>query len=275
MFGFTKAELEAATVRQDGNEAHAYVTREGTTYAFTLGRNQAAGENGVWTIESVDPMQWHEYDSLPLAVRAWADFYTSTTVGVAKVEGDRLYLLASLEEGEVRITSAAAEAGEVLVSLVEEGGERLSIASIPAEGAARPVVFRWQSAPVGSAARHTAPDTLPIVANPHGLPDAKLSGDAVVISPAPEQTVKRPITVRGYARHLFEATISARLLDNRGSEVASASSMAGASAFDWGSFEIVLENSVPAGTYRLEVGTYSARDGAWEPRTAVYVNLAE
>jgi hypothetical protein len=62
-------------------------------------------------------------------------------------------------------------------------------------------------------------------------------------------------------------------VDSAGKEVAVAHTMAGASAYDWGSFEVVLEHSAPPGTYRVEVGTYSARDGAWEPRAAVYVDV--
>lgn len=273
MFGFTTAELEKATIKQDGNEADAYVTRDGTTYSFTLVRNQAAGEGGVWTIESLSPMEWHEYDSLPLAVRKWADLYTSTTIGATRVESDRLYLLASVEEGEVRITSAGAGADGLVVSLAEEGGERVSIASVPAADAADPVVFQWTEPPAGAASQHTSPDALPVLANPHQVPEAKLTGDAVIVMPAAGQQVSGTITVKGFARHLFEASISARLLTPDGQEVAVAHTMAAASAWDWGSYEMVLEPSAPAGDYRLSVGTYSPKDGFWESLATVEVTV--
>lgn len=272
MFGFTAAELEQATIQQDGSEADVYVTRDGTTYAFTLVRNHAAGDTGVWTIESLNPMQWHDYDSLPLAVRAWADLFTSTTIGATRAESDRLYLLASVEEGEVRITSAATDAGGLVVSLAEEGGERVSIASIPLPGAQTDAEFRWETPPVGATSQYTSPETLPrlYTADGVGEPQTKLTGNAVIASAVSEAG---RITVTGYARHLFEASISARLLDGQGKEVAVGHAMATASAWDWGAFTIVLEHSAPAGEYRLEIGDYSMRDGAWQPRVVTYVTV--
>jgi len=272
MFGFTTAELQEATVRREESEAEVYVTRDGTTYAFTLVRNEAAGEGGIWTIESLNPVQWHEYDSLPLTLREWVDLHAATTIAGAKTHGDRLYLLASVEEGEVRITSAATNGDELVVYVREEGGEGLSIASIPLPGAEVTTVFRWEAPPTGPAKQYTDVETLPRLYTEDGIgePEVKLTGDAVIAS-----TVSEPgrITVKGYARHLFEASISARLLDGKGQEVAAAHAMAAASMWDWGAFTIVLEHSAPAGEYRLEVGDYSMRDGAWQPRTVTYVRV--
>jgi len=272
MFGFTAAELEQATVRQDGDRAEAFVTRDGTTYAFTLVRNPAAGEKGVWTIDGLNPMQWHDYGSLPVDVRAMVDRYASTTIGATAAGSDRLYLIASVEEGEVRITSATTEDGELVVSVAEEGGERLSIASVPLPDGDTDAVFRWVTPPAGPAGQHTSPETLPrlYTAGGVGEPEVKLTGDAVIAS-----AVSEPgrVTVTGYARHLFEASISARLLDGQGREVAVGHGMAAASAWDWGSFTIVLEHDAPTGEYRLEVGDYSMRDGAWQPRAVQYVTV--
>jgi len=272
MFGFTSAEIEQAAIEQDGNEAEVYVTREGTTYAFTLARNQAAGENGIWTIESLSPLQWHAYDSLPLAVRGWADLYLSTTIGATRADSDRLFLLASVEDGEVRITSAAADAEGLVVSLAEEGGERISIASIPLPGAETEAEFRWKTPPVGAASQYTSPETLPRLYTVDGVgePQTRLTGNAVIASAESEAG---RITVTGYARHLFEASISARLLDGKGQEVAVGHTTAAASSWDWGAFTIVLEHSAPVGEYRLEVGDYSMRDGAWQPRAVTYVTV--
>ncbi len=272
MFGFTAAELEQAAIRQDGGVAEAYVTRNGTTYAFTLVRNPAAGENGVWTVESLSPMQWHAYDSLPTDLRAWADRYAETTIGVARAELDRLYLLASVEEGEVRITSAGAEDEQFVVSLAEEGGKRISIASVPLPGSELEPVFRWASPPKGPAARYTDPEILPRLYTLDGAGQAstKLTGDAVIAS-----AVSEPgrLTVNGYARHLFEANVVARLLDGQGQEVAVGFTTAAASMWNWGEFTIVLEHDLPPGEYRVEVGDYSMRDGAWQPRAVEYVTV--
>ncbi|WP_374713580.1 GerMN domain-containing protein [Symbiobacterium terraclitae] len=272
MFGFTAAELEQATIQQAGNEAEVYVTRDGTTYNFTLVRNQAAGGNGIWTIASLNPMQWHAYESLPFALQSWADRYTETTIGATNAEFDRLYLLASVEEGDVRITGAATEGGQLVVSLTEEGGGPVSIASVPLPGADLETVFRWETPPVGPASRHTSPETLPrlYTADGTGQAETVLTGNAVVHTTAFEAG---RITVMGYARHLFEASISARLLDGKGQEVAVGHGTATASMWDWGEFTIVLEHSVPPGEYRLEIGDYSMRDGAWQPRTVKYVTV--
>ncbi len=272
MFGFTAAELQQATIRQQGDRAEAYVTRDGTTYAFTLARNAAAGEKGIWTIDSVNPMQWHAYDALPVAVRAMVDRYAATTIGATAAHLDRLYLIASVEEGEVRITSAATEGDQLVVSVAEEGGERLSIASIPLPGADLDAVFRWEAPPAGPAAQYTPPDELPrlYTLDGTGQPRTKLTGDAVIAS---ADTEPGRITVNGYARHLFEANVVARLLDSQGQEVAKASTTAAASMWNWGEFTIVLEHDAPAGEYRLEVGDYSMRDGVWQPRVVQYVTV--
>ncbi len=272
MFGFTAAELERATIRQDGDRAEAFVTRDGTTYAFVLVRNPAAGGNGVWTIDSLNPMQWHDYDSLPVDVRAMVDRYAATTVGATASHLDRLYLIASVEEGEVRITSAAAGEDQLVVSLAEEGGRQISIASVPAPGAHLEPVFRWTSPPKGPAAQYTDPELLPRLYTLDGTGEAraKLTGDAVIAS-----AVSEPgrITVNGYARHLFEANVVARLLDGQGQEVAVAFTTAAASTWNWGEFTIVLEHDLQPGEYRLEVGDYSMRDGAWQPRAVEYVTV--
>ncbi|BAD40990.1 conserved hypothetical protein [Symbiobacterium thermophilum IAM 14863] len=272
MFGFTAAELQQATVRQDGGRAEAYVTRDGTTYQFTLVRNPAAGEKGVWTIDSLNPMQWHEYDAVPAAVRELADRYAATTIGAAVAHSDRLYLIASVEEGEVRITSAEADGDALVVRVAEDGGQRLSIASVPLPGAAPDVVFRWEAEPTGPVAQHTPAEELPRLYTAEGVghPEVKLTGDAVIAS-----AVSEPgrIAVKGYARHLFEATVVARMLDGQGQEVAVAHATAAAAMWNWGEFTIVLEHHAPPGEYRVEVGDYSMRDGVWQPRAVTYVTV--
>jgi hypothetical protein len=103
-----------------------------------------------------------------------------------------------------------------------------------------------------------------------GHPEVKLTGDAVIAS-----AVSEPgrIAVKGYARHLFEATVVARMLDGQGQEVAVAHATAAAAMWNWGEFTIVLEHHAPPGEYRVEVGDYSMRDGVWQPRAVTYVTV--
>lgn len=272
MFGFTAAELQGAQVTKQGTTATAQVTRDGATYSFTLVQNQVAGGTGVWTIDAINPLVRHSLAGLPAKVRAWADLYTGTTVGASHQEGGRTYLLASVEEGAVQIESVKVQNGQAIVTIVEGGTAGAAIVSIPESvSGAR---FQWKSAPTGPAGKQTDPTTLPVVANPHQLPEVKLTGNAVVVAPTANQTVSGAIVIKGYARHLFEASISARLLDASGKEVGKVSTTAAASAFDWGSFSMVLEHDAPAGNYRLELGTYSAMDGSWQARIAVPVKVS-
>ena len=112
-----------------------------------------------------------------------------------------------------------------------------------------------------------------MVANPHKLRGAKLSGDIAVISPTSGQNVSGSIVIRGYARHLFEAGLVGRLMDQQGKEVAAAPTQAGACCFDWGSFDFTLKHTAPAGNYVLELGAYSPKDGEWQRLIAIPVKV--
>ncbi|HYF76452.1 MAG TPA: GerMN domain-containing protein [Symbiobacteriaceae bacterium] len=273
MFGFTTAELAGAKVEQKGAAATARVTRGGDVYSFKLVQNQAAGQGkGIWTIESLDPVVRHTLSALPPAVRSWAELYADTTIGVSnQVEGGRTYLLAAVEEGTVQIDSVTEKNGQLVVSVVEGGADRVAIASV--EGAGLPAVFQWKTPPAGPVKTRTSPETLPILANPHKLRGAKLSGDIAVISPTSGQSVSGSIVIRGYARHLFEAGLTARLMNQQGKEVAAASTQAGACCYDWGSFDFTLKHAAPSGSYVLELGAYSPKDGEWERLIAVPVKV--
>ncbi len=275
MFGFTAAELQGAKVTQQGASATVQVTRGGNVYAFTLAQNKVSQGTGIWTVQALDPLVRHTLAGLPAAVKTWANNYTSTTIGVSKATGERTYLLASVEEGAVQIDSVAAKNGKLVVYVVEQGSERVAIASVSGPDAGLPVVFQWKTAPVGKASKYTAPDSLPTLANPGKLGEAKLAGDIAVITPTANQNVSGTISVTGYARHLFEANVVARLLDAEGKEVARARTTAGACCFDWGSFSIELTHTAPAGTYRLELGDFSPKDGAWEARIAIPVKVTK
>lgn len=270
MFGFTTAELAGAKVEQQGAAATVRVTRGGDIYSFALAQNQG---KGIWTVESLDPLVRHTLAGLPAAVRSWADLYVETTVGVSHQAGGRTYLLAALEEGAVQIDSAVVKDGQLVVTVVERGSERVSLASVSGMSSGLPVVFQWKTPPKGAASKYSLPEILPVVVNPHKLAAAKLTDDLAVIAPVADQTVSGTIAIKGYARHLFEATLVARLFNAQGVEVGTANTLAGACCFDWGSFDFELKHNAPAGSYRLELGDYSMKDGTWQRRVAIPVKV--
>lgn len=274
MFGFTAAELQAATVSQNGSKAGVQVAHSGDIYTIRLTRNAPAQGQGIWSIAGMDPLVRHSVSALPEPVRAWVDCHASTTIGVTREDGDRTYLLAAVEVGAVRIADTRVENGELIVLVTEQGPGRVDVTSVIGEQAHLPATFRWLTEPTGPVRNVTAPDALPVLRNPNKLPEAKLTGDIAVLSPTPEQSVTGSIAIKGYARHLFEANLVARLLDQQGREVARNFTTAGACCFDWGSFDFQVTHRAPAGRYRLELGDFSARDGTWQATLAIPVNVA-
>ncbi|MDF2630213.1 MAG: hypothetical protein K0R39_4044, partial [Symbiobacteriaceae bacterium] len=147
MFGFTTAELAGATIDQQGNRAVAQVTRGGNVYTFVLVKNQGGS---VWTVSELDPLVRHTLAGLPTSARNWAAMYAGTTIGVSRAFGDRLYLLAAIEEGGLQIDSVAVKDGKLVVSVVQRGAERVALASVSGVDAGLPVEFRWKTPPSGA-----------------------------------------------------------------------------------------------------------------------------
>ncbi|MDF9408063.1 GerMN domain-containing protein [Pelotomaculum isophthalicicum JI] len=80
-------------------------------------------------------------------------------------------------------------------------------------------------------------------------------------SPAPDQVVASPLEVRGSAR-VFEATVSARLLDDSGKELASGFATAAQGAPGRGDFVLPLKYQVNSpGKGKVEVYWKSPKDG--------------
>jgi hypothetical protein len=93
------------------------------------------------------------------------------------------------------------------------------------------------------------------------IPSASPSSNRVVVLEPRRGRAAYPIVVNGYSR-TFEANVVFRL-EQHGEEIAETFTTATAWVDAWGYFSTTIEDG-PAGTVRLHVGEYSARDGTWE-----------
>lgn len=210
-----------------------------------------------------------ELDQVPPEVRAWVDQFRHVSVGVARTFGDRTFLLVSAPDlcpqfrtvdfrFTLRETPEGLEIPAFFSCTTRETGQPLALASMPADQ--RPVSFvleYWW---------------LPAFKNPHNLPETALPADrrgvlvepkaGAALAPAPDGTVR----VAGFASGLFEGTVLARIVDQKGEVLKEAPTIAaGGMGPDWGSFEVKLDvKGIPPGSYRLQIGDYSPKDGAWD-----------
>lgn len=92
-----------------------------------------------------------------------------------------------------------------------------------------------------------------------------------VTSPAPGQTISNPVEIKGTAR-VFEATISYRIIDNQGKELAEGFTTASAGAPERGEFSTKagFESSGP-GKGKIEVFWLSMKDGSVQDKVTVPV----
>lgn len=204
----------------------------------------------------------HTLGELPAPVKAWAQNLLNTTVGASLKHDGRIWLAAAIEEGTIGLASAAVKDGKLVAAVTDQGTGKYAIGSIGGVGD-HPVEFRWQAEPGQPQAKYTAPDLLPQLNNTHNLPIPALSGKAIVIQPQANQAVSGAITIAGFARHLFEGNIVARLTTPGGQEIAVQHTTASACCFDWGSFQMTLNHSAAPGSYLLLLGDYSAATGNW------------
>lgn len=204
----------------------------------------------------------HKLEELPAPVKTWAQNLLNTTVGASMKHEGRIWLVASIEEGTIGLASAAVKDGKLVAAVTGQGSGKYALGSIGGVGD-HPVEFRWQAEPGQPQAKYTAPDMLPQVNNRHNLPLPALSGKAVVLQPQANQSISGAITIAGFARHLFEGNIVARLTTQGGQEVAVQHTTASACCFDWGSFQMTLNHSAAPGSYLLLIGDYSAATGNW------------
>ena len=103
------------------------------------------------------------------------------------------------------------------------------------------------------------------------------AANIVVAAPTADAVVTSPLVVSGRAR-LFEAgPVVVRLKDGSGKTLAEGRSFTSAGAPEWGAYAITLPFTVPptAQAGRLEVFTYSPRDGREEQLIVVPLRLAQ
>ena len=212
-----------------------------------------------------------EFDRLPGDVQAWADVFRSSQAGVARTFGDRTYVLVAYDQAgsddhriyieNVYLAPGVDGASEVIVvanvAHVDDPAHAApaAIASLDAIDV-DPVQLRFDM----------IDRSLPRVFNDHGLPDVPLPADAnvVVIEPAPGAGVPASFQIRGFARHLFEGNLVARVVDRGGKIVLEQPTTAAACCFDWGSFELPLAVDLPGGSaFTVELGDFDMADGAW------------
>jgi len=102
------------------------------------------------------------------------------------------------------------------------------------------------------------------------------STNVTIESPTPRESISNPIHIAGQAR-VFESNVSWRVVNWREEVVASGFTMANAP--DTGQFGdysvyVPVDISWPPGTYRVEVLSYSAKDGSEQDLASVPVTLS-
>lgn len=111
----------------------------------------------------------------------------------------------------------------------------------------------------------TLPDPARVVIDlrPGGdaLPPPPATADLVVMLAPDAGEASYPIEVTGYAR-TFEANVVVRLLQD-GDVVHEEPTTSTAWVDAWGHYDFTIEDG-PTGSVELQVGEYSARDGAWQ-----------
>ncbi|MBI4497827.1 MAG: Gmad2 immunoglobulin-like domain-containing protein [Chloroflexi bacterium] len=134
----------------------------------------------------------------------------------------------------------------------------------PAQPDARPMATPTPS--VSPTPRQAPPP--PVSPTPAAEPQVTIS------APAPGAAIGSPVRVAGRAR-VFEGTLTAIVYDGQGRELVRQVVQASAGAPEWGAYQSELSFPAPErqGPGRIEVVTYSARDGSLEHRAAVPVIL--
>lgn len=191
---------------------------------------------------------------LPAPVRQWAERFRNTVLAGTRTFGDHTYL-------------AAAHAGHwVAIREVVRRGDSLEVTVYVGHGAGEPLAVARIPRFAGDVTFHTVGDDLPQVRNAHGLPEVPLpaEGDAVVLAPQSGAVVQSPLTVEGYARHLFEGHIAVTVRTAGGQLLARQAGTAAACCYDWGSFRLTVPFVAPPGAELVvEVGTAGGREDSY------------
>jgi hypothetical protein len=101
------------------------------------------------------------------------------------------------------------------------------------------------------------------LAAPSMRPAPATGGQTVLLEPRPGTRISNPLTVSGYSRN-FEAANTITVTDAAGETLARKTVTANDWTSTWGYFEATLDLPPFSGRATLRVGTYSARDGAFE-----------
>ena len=109
---------------------------------------------------------------------------------------------------------------------------------------------------------------------PEATSTVSASGNIIVTSPLPNDTVGNPMTIAGVAR-VFENQFAIRLIDSDGTKLKETSAYASATdAGLFGPFNLNLDYPAPKGTNgTLEVFNYSPKDGSEVDKVTIPVNF--